>query len=400
MDFKKIVIASLIYIIWSVLIGYFVPLIATWATIIAALAAGIYAGHKAKTGEGFSDGLLAGLIGGIVGSVIITYVPNFYGIPMKISTSEFLGSTLELIQFSFPWILNLDLVLIGSIFGGIGGFLGSKEKLKSVFLFLILFLLFIFFGGVDNAAWNIFKTNWSWNMSISHVLTNRIDLFVAVVFSAFITFLYYFLNLHEKKEKINSTRKINFEKIIFSSIIFMIWSVLIGYFISYLIPYAVIIAAISAGIYAGFRDVKYMAITNGFIAGLCGGLALGIVSIYIPNIAGIPLSVSIAVFLTPMINIVTTTIPWFIIPSLAIIGSIFGAFGGLIGSIEKLKNILLFLTLFTLFIFYLALDNVAWWWGRAEWNWSISLVLMHWVDISMAFLFSILIMFIYKILKV
>lgn len=193
MEFRKIVYASVIYIIWSVLIGYFVPLLATWASIIAALAAGVYAGYKSKSHEGFINGFLAGLVGGILFGVVLSYLPSFAGIPLKVSTSEFLGPTLEVIKFSFPWILNLDLVVTGMIFGAIGGFIGSKEKLKFVFIFLTLFILYIFYGAIDNVAWNWNRSDWTWNMSISHVLTNRIDLFIAVVFAAFTAILAYIL---------------------------------------------------------------------------------------------------------------------------------------------------------------------------------------------------------------
>lgn len=193
MNFKKIMIASILYIVWSVLIGFFLPMIATWATIMAAIAAGVYAGYKNKLHEGFTSGLLAGIIGGIVGGVLISYIPSFYGIPVKITNSEFLGPTLNLIEASFPWILNLDLVVTGMIFGGIGGFIGSREKLKFVFIFLTLFILYIFYGAIDNVAWNWGRYDWTWNMSVSHVLTNRIDLFIAVVFAAATTILAYVL---------------------------------------------------------------------------------------------------------------------------------------------------------------------------------------------------------------
>ncbi|MEM5778756.1 MAG: DUF5518 domain-containing protein [Candidatus Aenigmatarchaeota archaeon] len=191
MELRKVVFASLIYIFWSVLIGFFVPVLSTWSSILAALAAGIYAGYKSK--EGFFNGLLAGLIGGIIGGVLISFIPNFYGIPLRVSKSEILQPVLQLIEFSFPWVLNLDLIITGIIFGGIGGFIGSKEKLKFVFIFLTLFILYIFYGAIDNMVWNWGRSDWSWNMSISHVLTNRIDLFVAVVFAAFTTILAYIL---------------------------------------------------------------------------------------------------------------------------------------------------------------------------------------------------------------
>jgi hypothetical protein len=193
MDIKKVIIASLIYAFWSFLIGYFVPEIAGWATIMAALAAGIYVGYKSDVGKSFDNGLLAGLLGGIFGAVIMNYTPSLLGIPLKVATSEFLSPIAELIETSFPWVSELFLIVIGTIFGGIGGIIGSRKKLGKVFLFLTLFLLFIFYGAIDNVAWNWGRADWTWNMSISHVLTNRIDLFIAVVFAAFTTILAFVL---------------------------------------------------------------------------------------------------------------------------------------------------------------------------------------------------------------
>ena len=193
MNVSKIFIGMIIYIVWSVLIGFFVPLIETWASIIAALTAGIYVGYKSKGGGGFTDGLLAGLTGGIIGGVLMSYIPRFAGIPLKVSTSEFLSPALQFVQSSFPWVLNLDLVVTGFVFGGIGGFIGSREKLKYALIFLTLFVLYIFYGAIDNVAWNWTTPNWTWNMSVSSVLTNRIDLFIAVVFAAVTTILAFIL---------------------------------------------------------------------------------------------------------------------------------------------------------------------------------------------------------------
>jgi hypothetical protein len=187
MKFMKIVFASAIFVIWSVLIGYFVPLLDGWATIMAALAAGIYVGYKSD--DGFHDGLMAGLLGGVVGGVIINMIPSFAGIPIRVSNSEFLSPVISLVETSFPWAPTLALIIIAIVFAGIGGIIGSEKKLGKVFLFMTLFLLFIFYGAIDNVAWNWGREDWTWNMSISHVLTNQIDIFVAVVFAAIITML-------------------------------------------------------------------------------------------------------------------------------------------------------------------------------------------------------------------
>jgi 4-hydroxybenzoate polyprenyltransferase len=46
MKFKKIAFASLLYAIWTVLIGYLIPPLAIWTSVISAIVAGIYVGRK------------------------------------------------------------------------------------------------------------------------------------------------------------------------------------------------------------------------------------------------------------------------------------------------------------------------------------------------------------------
>ena len=193
---------------------------------------------------------------------------------------------------------------------------------------------------------------------------------------------------------------INFFRIIVGAITYIFWAFLIGYFVTDLAPYAAIIAALGAGIYAGHKSKSHAGIINGFLAGLIGGIAGGFVSLYVPTIAGIPLSVSVAGFLTPVISMFSTAMSWFAIPTLAIVGSIFVTVGGLMGSITQLRKIFLFLILFTLFLFYAALDNVAWWWGRASWDWSTTHVLTHWVDITVALIFAFFVTVLAHVLKV
>ena len=109
---------------------------------------------------------------------------------------------------------------------------------------------------------------------------------------------------------------------------------------------------------------------------------------------------SIASWLVPFLNMFNISSQYFALPALSLIGLLFGLIGGLIGSIAKLRKIFLFLVLFTLFIFYAALDNVAWWWGRAEVRSSMSVVLTHWIDLSVAFVFAVVITILAHILKI
>ena len=152
-----------------------------------------------------------------------------------------------------------------------------------------------------------------------------------------------------------------------------------------------------AGIYAGYKIDTKTGTKNGFAAGLFGGLAIGIISLYIPTVYGVPLSVSVASFLNPFIDAASSY--WISVPTLAIVGCVFGAIGGFLGSINQLRKIFLFLVLFTLFMFYLALDNVAWYMGRADWQWSISHVLTHWVDITISLGFALFIVLLAHVLR-
>jgi hypothetical protein len=191
-----------------------------------------------------------------------------------------------------------------------------------------------------------------------------------------------------------------FKKIIFASLIYAIWSVLIGYLVPPLAIWASVIAAVVAGIYVGRKNSVSNAILSGALAGLIGGIVYSFVTVYTTSLYGIPLDVPTAGWLTPLLEPFKSYYAYFAIPTLSLIGLFFGSIGGLFGSIAKLRKIFLFLTLFTLFIFYAALDNVAWWWGRADVKWSMSVVLTHWIDIYMAFAFALFVTVLAYCLKI
>jgi len=195
MDFKKIVIAAIIFMIWSVLIGFFVSALAPYAAILAALVAGIYAGRNTNAIDATANGFLAGLIGGIMTGATSLYFPNIGGIPISVSIADFFVPMLSFVSFGH-YFSAIGLAVIGIFFGALGGAMGSIKKLRGIFLFFTLFILFIFYGAIDNAVWNWGRYDWTWNMSVSHVLTNRIDLFVAFVFSIAVTILSYILKVY------------------------------------------------------------------------------------------------------------------------------------------------------------------------------------------------------------
>ena len=188
-------------------------------------------------------------------------------------------------------------------------------------------------------------------------------------------------------------------KIIIGALFYAMWSALIGYLIAELVPWAMVISALVTGIYCGLNKTHLNGMKTGFIAALIGGLILGVASLYLPTIYDIPLSIPISGFLNPFFN--TRNLEYVIvILTASLTGAVFGTFGGLLGSISELKTIFFFLTLFTLFLFYTAFDNVAWFWGKEPWNWSLTHVLTHWVDITVALIFSAFVTLLSKILKV
>lgn len=187
-------------------------------------------------------------------------------------------------------------------------------------------------------------------------------------------------------------------KIFVGSLLYAAWSVLIGYILVQLIPWALIVAALVTGIYVGMNKGRSEGLITGLLTGLIGGSLLGISSIFVKTVYDIQLSIPITGFLNPIFGSVSD--PLLVIPTAAVIGLIFGSIGGFLGSISELKTLFLFLTLFTLFLFYTAFDNVAWFWGKEPWNWSLAHVLTHWVDISVALVFSAFVTILSKILKI
>lgn len=188
-------------------------------------------------------------------------------------------------------------------------------------------------------------------------------------------------------------------KLIIGALFYFVWSILIGYIITQLITWSMVIAALVTGVYVGLKKDYTEGTFTGLFTGFLGGLLLGVSSLFIPSIYGIPISIPITGFLVPILNIGATS-PMIVILTTTLVGALFGALGGFMGSIAELKRVFFFLVLFVLFLFYTAFDNVAWFWGKEPWDWSLAHVLTHWVDITVALVFSLFVSILSKVLKV
>ncbi len=194
----KVLYGAIIFAVWSILIGFFVQPLATYSTIIAAFAAGIYVGYGKKSFDGLRNGAIAGLVGGILSGITVSYLPNYFsnvgGIPLKIYVSEWFTPIVGNFSLSLPqFSIFIYLLSVGLVFGSIGGLTSSIKIFRGILLFSTLFILFILFGAADNMAWNWGRSDWTWYMSFQHVLTNVIDIQVAIVFAFIIIILYYIL---------------------------------------------------------------------------------------------------------------------------------------------------------------------------------------------------------------
>jgi len=194
----KILYGAIIFAVWSILIGFFVQPLAAYSTIIAALAAGIYVGYGSKSSDGLRNGAITGLVGGILSGIIVTYLPNYYsniaGVPLKVYVSEWFTPVVGKFSLALPeFSIFIYLLSVGLVFGSIGGLTSSIKVFRGILLFSTLFILFILFGAIDNLAWNWGRSDWTWYMSFQHVLTNALDIQVAVAFAFIIIILYYVL---------------------------------------------------------------------------------------------------------------------------------------------------------------------------------------------------------------
>ena len=123
---KKLAIASLIYIIVALLIGFLLADFVIYAAAIGALIAGIYIGRGYTTFKGMLNGLIAGVVGGIVGGIVGGFVPDL-GVPMGGWLNTMLVGVLGPLTEN-PWFALPSMALVGIVLGAIGGIIGAKLR--------------------------------------------------------------------------------------------------------------------------------------------------------------------------------------------------------------------------------------------------------------------------------
>ncbi len=125
----------------------------------------------------------------------------------------------------------------------------------------------------------------------------------------------------------------DYKKILIGSAIYIVIAILIGYFVSSLAIYAAAIAALLAGVYTAKLGASAMkAAMYGVIVGLVGGILGGILSVYLPTLTGVSLAIPMGGWLNSLLaSVFTTAVPWLAVPSMAIVGMVFGLIGGYVG---------------------------------------------------------------------
>ena len=123
------------------------------------------------------------------------------------------------------------------------------------------------------------------------------------------------------------------KKIFIGAIIYIILGIVISFALPDFSVYAALISALIAGIYVGRGETTMKGLIHGLLAGLIGGVIGGFI---VPFIGlGVPMGGWINDLVYGMVGPLTAN-PWFALPSMAIVGLIFGLIGGIIGA--KLKR--------------------------------------------------------------
>jgi hypothetical protein len=120
------------------------------------------------------------------------------------------------------------------------------------------------------------------------------------------------------------------KRLLIGSLVFIIVALLIGWFVVELAIYAAAIGALIAGIYIGREyPTPLKGALHGLVVGIVGGIIGGTIGGLIPDLGlntGGWLNSALVSVLGPL-----TANPWYAIPSLALVGIVFGLIGGAIG---------------------------------------------------------------------
>jgi hypothetical protein len=120
------------------------------------------------------------------------------------------------------------------------------------------------------------------------------------------------------------------KKLLIGSLIYIVVAIAIAWVLPDFAIYAAAIGAIIAGIYMGRMATPFKGAMHGLAAGLVGGIIGGLISGFVPEL-GVPMGGWLNNMLAGMLGQLTAN-PWFALPSMALVGLVFGLIGGFIGA--------------------------------------------------------------------
>jgi len=120
------------------------------------------------------------------------------------------------------------------------------------------------------------------------------------------------------------------KKLVIGALVYIIVGVLVGYLLPDFAIYAAAIGALIAGIYMGRGSTPLKGSIHGLIVGVVGGIIGGIIAGFVPDL-GVPMGGWLNQLVVGTVGPLTAN-PWYALPSMAVVGLVFGLIGGFVGA--------------------------------------------------------------------